>query len=349
MTHTTHPTLPRTKPLCLSLLAAAALIAVPAVASAAATPRCVIGAHAGVSDNDARVATELVCDEVRKAGVPVVDADDDGGDVTGDVYRVQLQLFGRTTIVRLSHERDGQVVRAERMTLAAVDEVQTVAPRLATAVVTGKPLAETAHVDDLSAGETRKYEKKAGELLWGGGIAGFGSLNGGGGFGPGLTLSVMYETPELAAGVSYLYGTNDTGGSDYNSTYEKLSMHSFQVFGRYFLGRGDVAPYFGAGLGYTSLDSSKYANGSSGAYSAYDYKHLEGNGFGGFASVGLEMLRLHKVRMAVEARVDVPFFALSGSTTSGAGYAVDGTYSSGTTSTERRWVMPVSIAASFSF
>lgn len=343
----THRMLPRTKPLCMSLLALGALLAAPAVASAAATPRCVVGAHAGVPDSEARVATGMVCDEVRKAGVPVVDADDDGGDASGDVYRVQLQHFGRTMIVRLSFERDGQVLRAERLTLAAIDEVPTVAPRLATAVVTGKPLEETAHVDDLSQGETRKYEKKAGETLWGVGLVGFGTLSGGGSVGPGIALSVMYETPTFGAGIGYTFGTTDTGSS--GGAREELSQHALHVFGRYFLGRGDVSPYLGAGLGYTALESNYSDYGSSGNYSTYTYRRLDGNGFGAFASVGLEMLRLHKVRLGIEARVDVPFYSLRGESSSGGGYATDGSYTQPTVTQESRWVMPVSLVATFSF
>jgi hypothetical protein len=334
------------KPLCLSLLVAGALLAIPAipaVASAAATPRCVIGAHAGISDNEARVATELVCDEVRKAGVPVVDADDDGGDVTGDVYRVQLQVFGRTTLVRLSFERDGQVVRAERMTLAAVDEVPTVAPRLATAVVTGKPLEDTAQVDNLSRGETRKYDKKSGETLFGIGVVGFAAFGEAGGIGPGISLSVMYETPDFGAGIGYQYGATTSGGG--GSDGSKVSMHAFHVFGRYFLGRGDVAPYLGAGLGYTAMEAD-YSSNSGGAYTS---RYFDGSGFGAFASVGVEMLRLHKVRLGIEARVDVPFYTVRGETWLGGGYQPDGSYVQPTATRDSRWVMPTSIVATFSF
>ncbi len=324
--------------LSFAALAASSLVLVPAAASAATEPRCIVGAHAGVPDAQARIATELVCDEVRKAGVPVVERDDEEGDPSGDIYRVQLQEFGRTTIVRLSLERDGRVLRTERLTVGSIDEITVVAPRLAGAVVDGKPIEETAHVDDLSRGETRKYEKKPGETFWSLGVAGMSIPGQGVAMAPAFGLGFFYEAPEFAVGAQ-LFGGGTTG----NNNDVEASLYSFGIFGRYYFGKADTSAYVGGGLGYSGMSERQSTNvgGVSTSRSA------EGSGVGLWGSLGVEFLRLHRVRLALEARLDVPFFSMTGSSYSYSYSPTNGSSTSSSSSSESHWAMPLSVGLTF--
>lgn len=68
-------------------------------------------------------------------------------------------------------------------------------------------------------------------------------------------------------------------------------------------------------------------------------------------SVGVEFFRLHRVRLALEARVDLAFFSMSGSSYHYAPYTGSpGTgYGSSTTSPDTQWSMPISVGLSFAF
>lgn len=294
---------------------------------------CLAGDHSGVANAQARTAFGIVCDALRRAGAPV------GGMVEGPVeattaYRIDLQRLDRVVILRVTHENPIGTPRDSRsLNLSNLDEVLVGADRVAEALVSGKAIEETATVDSLVGNETRKYKKKSGETFWGLGLFGLAVPAVGVYAGAGIELPVFYETPSLAVGGSVRFSV--TGGPD---DYETRATYGAVSLGaRGFLGEGDIAPYLGGGIAFGWLDL--------GEGSGMDAFHGSGEGFAAFAEAGVEMLRLHRSRFLIGARVDVPFFSAKQTVYSSARSA-PGSFSM-TEETTRRYAIPVSLNATF--
>ena len=80
---------------------------------------------------------------------------------------------------------------------------------------------------------------------------------------------------------------------------EKLALASIDVGGRLYLTASEIAPYIGAGLGFSYFQLHRKHEASP-----------DGSGVGAFGEVGLELLRAHSVGMAASVRADAPFYAL---------------------------------------
>jgi hypothetical protein len=87
-----------------------------------------------------------------------------------------------------------------------------------------------------------------------------------------------------------------------------LSLFSLSVGGRGYLSKRDVSPFFGGGLGILRLEAHEGGYGDSGPTSTF----FDGDRFGvaPYVEAGVEMLRLHRGRVALVVRADLPTASL---------------------------------------
>ncbi len=146
------------------------------------------------------------------------------------------------------------------------------------------------------------------------------SLNGStaGALGGGLA-QLYYETPHTALGgdLRIAIGGDETSGSSFQ--YVAVSLG-----GRWFTFAGDLTPFFGGGLVYSDLQFDDLNAGT--------YFRGGAAGLGGYAEAGLAAFRTDLSRLTVSLRADMPFFDVADGQTG-----------------ETRYLMPVSLAATFAF
>ncbi len=273
-----------------------AAIAVPSIAfaqsTAAAAPpsktptpltaTCTLGDHYGVDPDDARVAADLICNELAKENVPAA------------AHEVRFGKLGKRTVVTLA-SRNGSTYDERRVLVSHMEEVHTASPRLVSALASGKPLEETRNVDNVLSAETTTSETRGGSFgfeptLFGGtGIGASSGATAGGGAG---ALFRIDSIGLLAQG----------RGGGIGSVEPKLILATFDLGLRYYITRSDFSPFVGGGfgLGYHLL---RRGQGST---------ELEGSGFGSYVQLGAELLRTHHTAFTVSARFDAPFYTLEG-------------------------------------
>lgn len=145
---------------------------VPAVAQTDAPAVCLIGDHPGIPESDAETAALLVCDELRKQGIPITDPVYEAPAST-NAYRIVLRRLGEKIFVRLSHESPvGTIIAERQLTLANIEEMIPAAPRLVDALVHNKPIDDTVDMETVTEQDARELRKISGESLWHIGILG---------------------------------------------------------------------------------------------------------------------------------------------------------------------------------
>jgi hypothetical protein len=290
--------------------------------------RCALRDVRGVPQSDAETAVELLCGELRKASAG------------SGAYSVDLRTLGELVIVTAEREAPAASVTVQ---VHGVEEILTAAPRIADALVRGLGFSTTQRVDNLLVEETRQPRVKKGAVKFSAGVADVESL----GFGArsaGFSLGLMYSTPRFALPAELRLAWNDGGYPDGKS----LDVFSISVGGRAFFSKKDVAPFLGAGLGFLSLSAYEY---SSEAYS-FGAERL---GVAPYVEAGVEMLRLHRGRIALVVRADLPLGSLESPEIVPYSYPDwDGVYgrpgySSPGRPAESRYVVPVSIGVTVAF
>ena len=251
---------------------------------------CLIGAHSGFPEADARTAALLLCDELRKQGIsvgePVYRAPD-----SASVYRVGLHRLGQKVLVRLSRENPiGTVLIERQLQLANIEEMIPAAPRLVDALVHRKSLASTVDVESVVEQEARMLRKipiqTSGEI----GIFGIYGLGTGEDVGvkPGLKIAGSYERPPYAVAFEFAFaGKVEVDGEE----IESVEFGFLGLGGRYFFNKQNFSPYVGGG--FTYIISKGW-----------------GSSLGGYAVGGIEALRLSHYGFKLELRVDKPFSEL---------------------------------------
>jgi hypothetical protein len=215
---------------------------------------------------------------------------------------VSLGTLGRLVI--LSVERL-EPRRSETVRLDGIEEVEVAAPRLARALASGETFPATQRVDNLLEGETRPTPVKRGSVKFAAGIAdvetpGFGAR------GTGFSLGLQYATPRFSLPVDLRFAIDDDG---YDYAAPQVSLFAVGVGGRAFLSRRNVSPFAGAGLGMLWLHASE------GAYPGYEgatgpYFDADTLRVAPYVEVGVEALRLHRGRLALFVRADLPLSSL---------------------------------------
>jgi hypothetical protein len=254
-------------------------------AGADETFRCELKEARGVPPADAQTASELVCDELRRAS---------GG---RGAYDVELRTLGKVVVVTASREEPAGSVTVQ---VAGVEEVPTAAPRIADALVRGLGFATTQRVDNLLETETRKAPVKKGSVKFSLGVADVESP-GHGARAAGFSLGLMYATPRFSLPAELRVAWDESSYGE-----KRLDLFSISVGGRAYLSRRDVSPFLGGGLGLLHLGADE------GGYPELegDYFYADSLGIAPYVEAGVEMLRLHRGRVALLVRADIPLRAL---------------------------------------
>ena len=270
-------------------------------------PVCVIGEHSGFPEADARTAALLVCGELRKQGVPVgepVYRAPEGA----DRYRLGLHRLGQKILVRLSHEDPGGRVTIERqIQLGGIEEMISAAPRLVQALVHRESLNATVDMENVVEEEARVHRKIPGESFWEIGILGtFALIEGADQTGPGFKLGWFHET------TSYSVETQFWGAGGEDDDGDSHSFVCWGIGGRYFFNKQNFSSYAGGGITHVwaGYEQATRTWNSRWEHWEEDRESEDGNGLGVYAMGGIEALRLTRVRLRLELRVDQPLFRL---------------------------------------
>ncbi|HEY0841140.1 MAG TPA: hypothetical protein VGD74_13210 [Vulgatibacter sp.] len=275
----------------LPLAVLATLLALPAHAKGEAA--CVMGAMRGIPESDAETVAEIVCEALRDRGVDVGHPTLEPG--AGEAYRIDARPLGSKLFLTVTRENaSGASLGKATLDVVSIEEVPVAAPRLAGMVVDGKSASQTATVSTLVGDETRQYQKKGGETLWGLGFTGIAVPDSKVFPGFGLVFRGAFETEDFGiVGDLRLTGASPSGRDD------AVVLFTASINGRYFLLSGGWSPFIGAGLGWTAAELTG------------EEFSVNETGMGANVEAGLEFLRFYKSRLSVDFRVDLPFFDLS--------------------------------------
>jgi hypothetical protein len=211
-----------------------------------------------------------------------------------------------------------------------LEELPVAAERIAESLLRRRAFAKTQRVDNLLETETRLALTKKGSVKFSVGVADLESL-GHGGRGAGFSLGLVYATPALALPVEMRFGWDD-------ASYDEpgIGLFSLSVGARRYLSKQDTSPFFGGGLGILNLSARD---------EGYDDHRF---GASGYLEAGVEILRLHRGRIGLQLRADLPFGALRGERYVDYGYPGDSAPAY-VQHTESQYVVPVTIGLNVAF
>ena len=250
--------------------------------------RCELKELGGLSQPDARTAAQVICEQLERAS---------GGRGT---FGVTLATLGKIVVVTATQEGTANSVTVQ---VDAIEEVPVAAVRIADALVQGQGFATTQRVDNLLRGETRQALTKKGSIKFTVGVADVESA-GHGARAAGFSVGLVYASPRFALPAEMRFAWDDAKYDE-----PSLDLFSLSVGGRGYLSKRDVSPFVGGGLGVLRLQASE------GGYPLYgspatSYFDAERFGVAPYLEVGVEMLRLHRGRVALQVRADFPTGAL---------------------------------------
>lgn len=237
--------------------------------------------------SDARTATMLVCSELRQRG-----------ETSLNRYRVSFDKLGDVTFMRLRVDNGSGPVVERTLRLNSVEEAQTAAPRLVESVLGKKRIEEARRIDNVMSAEGQHQKKLQGDIAGGASLLALWMPRSSVGFAPGLQANLDYQLTQFSLGpeVRYAAGSAKT---------DSVHLFGAGIAAKYSFLTGEVSPYVGAGFGYSDIEIQRHATPEVNGGAGFDAK---GNGMGSFAQVGLQVLRLHTMRLDVGARVDLPFY-----------------------------------------
>jgi hypothetical protein len=274
----------------MTRLVAVFLLALGSTAAASADEpfQCLLKEANGIAAAEAATAVGLVCDDLRR---------ESGG---RGVFEIRLGVLGslvNVTAMRLD-TGDSISVRVE-----GLEEVPLASARIAEALVHRRALTTTQRVDNLLVDETREARVKRGSVKFTLGVADVESI-GHGARGAGFSLGLTYATPRFALPAEMRFAWDDTQYPE-----PGISLFSVSLGGRGYLSKRDVSPFVGGGLGLLRLEASEgeypYPGGPSSGYF-----QAEGLGVAPYVEVGVEVMRLHRGRLGLHVRADIPLTAL---------------------------------------
>lgn len=283
---------------------AALLLMIPMTAAAQTKAIVVITDDGGIGEASARTARQLLTDELRSNGITILSVPElDRLMPLGEelkalarnvgaqkIYSLSLATLGQKILVRVEEfTLDLQAVQHRRLASRGVEELDKVIPRVVKSLISGKPIEESAEIDSVTDTEGKKWEKKPGEFMWGGGVMLGGGLLEGSMITYGFDLRSGYEMRHfrLNAVTGFMFNFDNLEGD---------GMFHAGVGASYIPSGSDWSPYFGGGFSYMAMDAADKNEA----------------GVGANLHVGLEAFRLHRARMLVEFGAMLPFFKLSG-------------------------------------
>lgn len=272
----------------LAVVIFALVAGVGAPAGAQDAFRCDLTDASGVPEADARTAVRVLCDQLRQA------SGGQGG------FGVALGTLGTAVLVTVRQEDPAASVTVE---LRGLEEIPSASARIADSLVHGLAFSQTQRVDNLLEAETRPARAKKGSVKFTAGVADVESI-GHGARAAGFSLGLLYATPRFALPAELRFAWDDSASGE-----PSLDLFSFSVGGRGYLSKRDVSPYLGGGVGILRLQADE---------GFYPYEGAEGGryfygerfGVAPYVEVGVEMLRLHRGRLGLQVRADLPLWSL---------------------------------------
>jgi hypothetical protein len=243
-----------------------------------------------VSESEARTAADLICQELRRA--------------TGGHGAFEVRLAALGSIIFVFVTASGPEPRSSlTVRLDSIEEVAVAAGRIAEAVVRGQPFVSTQRVDNLLEDEARPAHSKRGSLKFLVGVADVESP-GHGARAAGFTVGILYAAPGFALPTEVRFAWDDSDHPD-----PGLGLFSISVGGRAYFSKRDVSPFAGGGVGVlrVAARAGEYPGHGSGES---DYFDAERFGVAPYVEAGVEVLRLHRARVALLVRADFPLGAL---------------------------------------
>ncbi len=311
-------------------LVAVLLIALGSTAGADEAFQCLLKEANGISAAEASTAAGLICDDLRR---------ESGGRGSFEVRMGTLGSLVNVTATRLD-TGESISVRAE-----GLEEIPLASARIAEALAHHRALETTQRVDNLLAEETREARVKRGSVKFALGVADLETI-GHGARGAGFSLGLTYATPRFALPAEMSFAWDDV---EYGEP--EISLFSVSLGGRSYLSKKDVSPFVGGGLAMVWMDANEGTYPDPGSPTS-TYFQAEWFGLAPYVEAGVEMLRLHRGRIALRVRADFPLSALEGQEIqvwsdwdpSGRPPRVETTLPA-----QSRYVVPVSIGVSVSF
>jgi hypothetical protein len=257
--------------------------------------RCALVEAQGLPEADAATATRLLCDAIEHAS---------GGKGR---FGIRLGTLGRIVVVTATREDQAASVTVR---VAGAEELPVAAARIADALVHGLSFPATQRVDNLLEAETRPAKTKKGSVKFSLGVGdvespGFGARS------TGFSLGLLYAAPRFALPAEVRFAFDDYRGGE-----PQLDLSSISVGGRYYFSTRDLSPFAGAGLGVLHLKAARDEFSETG-YPGAGYFYADRFGLAAYVEAGVEVLRLHRGRIALHARADLPTWSLESD-----GYAV---------------------------
>ncbi len=289
--------------------------------------RCRLKEARGLLETDADTTKRLCCEELRQAG-------------GRGTYDVSLETLGRMVVITVAREKPPMSMTIQA---ANLEEVPTAAARIGEALARGRPLRSTQRVDNLLEVETREALSKKGRVKFSLGVSHLESLGHGAG-GSGFSVGLSYASPRFALPAELRFGWDDE--DDYDGS--RLELLSLSVGGRAYLSKRDLSPFAGAGLGLLRLDVGQggyFYDGPSQPESFDGHR----NGIAPYLEVGIEMLRLHRGRIALSVRADLPMGAVHSRQIRFTPPDRGGPYDFEVVEAQSRYVVPVTVGASVTF
>jgi hypothetical protein len=242
----------------------------------------------GLSAVEAGTAVGLICDDLRR---------ESGGQGT---FEIRLGVLGSLVNVTATRVDTGESISVR---VEGLEEIPLASTRIAEALVHHRALASTQRVDNLLEEETREARVKRGSVKFTLGVADLESI-GHGARGAGFSLGLTYATPRFALPAEMRFAWDD-------NAYPEPGMNLFSVSlgGRGYLSKRDVSPFVGGGLGLLWLDAhgGEYPNPGE---ASSDYFQADSLGVAPYVEAGVEVLRLHRGRIALHVRADFPLASL---------------------------------------
>jgi hypothetical protein len=275
--------------------AAFLLLAVSSAVHAADTAVVVVADDGGLEVPAVRAIRSVTASELRKRGVAVSEdvrteavqpADDHLADLVQelDARRVFLVRIGgrlgRKVPLSLDEVTPARFspVASASLSAANLDEADIVAQRLVAAVLGRRAADEGGTMRTVTVAEARPFEKKPGERFLSVGFPVLLSRGNESGSPLGFSLEYFYEAQSFRVGLMLETATHAGSGLGW-----------FGIGGAWLPFDSEYSPYFGAGIGYMGAGGE--------------------GGMGARLEVGMELFRLHGVRLIGGLDAVVPFFA----------------------------------------
>jgi len=278
----------------IALRAASVFLAASCAVHAADSAVVVVADDGGLEVPAVRAIRSVTASELRKRGVAVSEdvrteavqpADDHLADLVQelDARRVFLVRIGgrlgRKIPLSLDEVTPARFSPVASASLSAtnLDEADIVAQRLVAAVLGRRAADDGGTMRTVTMAEARPFEKKPGERFLSLGLPVLLSRGNEPGGPLGFSLEYFYEAQSFRVGL--LFETATHGGS---------GVGWFGIGGAWLPFDSEFSPYFGAGIGYMGAGGD--------------------GGMGARLEVGMELFRLHGVRLIGGLDAIVPFF-----------------------------------------